>query len=148
MPTVNVYLNFNGDCKEAFDFYKSVFGGEFPYVSTFGEMPPQEGMPSIPDDFKDKIMHISLPISEETIIMGSDTGGEWAPDFKQGNNFSISINADNKAEADKLFNGLSEGGKVTMPMDSTFWGDYFGMCIDKFGINWMVSFNEESKDKS
>ena len=147
MPTVNVYLTFNGNCKEAFDFYKSVFGGEFPYVGTFAEMPPQEDMPPIPDDFKDKIMHISLPISKETVIMGSDTGGEWASDFKQGNNFSISINADSKAEADKLFNGLSEGGKVTMPMDSTFWGDYFGMFTDKFGINWMVGFNEESKEK-
>ena len=147
MPTVNVYLTFNGNCKEAFDFYKSVFGGEFPYVGTFAEMPPQEGMPPVPDDFKDKIMHISLPVSDETVIMGSDTGGEWASDFKQGNNFSISINADSKAEADKLFNGLSEGGKVTMPMDSTFWGDYFGMFTDKFGINWMVGFNEESKEK-
>lgn len=147
MPTVNVYLTFNGNCKEAFDFYKSIFGGDFPYIATFGEMPPQEGMPPIPDDFKDKIMHISLPVSKETVIMGSDTGGEWEPDFKQGNNFSISINADSKVEADKLFNGLSGGGKITMPMDSTFWGDYFGMFTDKFGINWMVSFNEESKEK-
>ncbi len=141
MPTVNVYLTFEGNCKEAFDFYKLVFGGEFPYVGTFAEMPPQEGMP-VPDEMKDKIMHISLPISKETIIMGSDTGGEWGVNYKQGTNFSISITADSKEEADKLYNGLSVDGKITMPIDSTFWGDYLGMFTDKFGINWMVSFNE------
>ena len=90
-------------------------------------------------------MHISLPISKETSLMGSDTGGEWASSFKEGNNFSISINADTREEADRIFNGLSAGGKVTMPMDKTFWGDYFGMWTDKFGINWMMSFNENQK---
>jgi PhnB protein len=75
--------------------------------------------------------------------MGSDTGGEWAPSFVQGNNFSISIGTDSKDEADRLFNELSKGGKVTMPMNNTFWGDYFGMFADKFGINWMVSYNAQ-----
>ena len=79
--------------------------------------------------------------------MGSDTGGEWAPNFKQGNNFSISITTDTKAEADRLFKGLSPGGKVTMPMNKTFWGDYFGMFTDKFGINWMISFNEARQNQ-
>ncbi len=147
MASVNVYLNFNGNCEEAFTFYKSVFGGEFPYMGRFKDMPPQEGMPPLPKDMEDKIMHVSLQISKETSIMGSDTGGEWASSFKQGNNFSISINAETKDEADKLFNGLSSGGTVTMPMDKTFWGDYFGMFTDKFGINWMVSFNEETDQK-
>lgn len=78
--------------------------------------------------------------------MGSDTGGEWAPDFVQGNNFSISINADNQEEADRLFNELSKGGNVTMPMANTFWGDYFGMFADKFGINWMVSYNMQKSE--
>ena len=142
MASVNVYLNFDGNCEEAFTFYKSVFGGEFPYIGRFGEMPPQEGMPPLPEEMRNKIMHVSLQISKETSIMGSDTGGEWASSFKQGNNFSISINAETKDEADKLFNGLSTGGTITMPMDKTFWGDYFGMFTDKFGINWMVSFNE------
>ncbi len=144
MTTVNVYLTFDGNCKEAFDFYKSVFGGEFPYVGTFGEMPPQEGQPPMPDDLKDKIMHISLPISKETILMGSDAGGEWAANYKPGNNFSISISTSSKTEADRLFNGLSSGGQVTMPMNDTFWGDYFGMFIDKFGINWMVGSNSNA----
>ncbi len=141
MTTLNIYLTFNGNCKEAFDFYKSVFGGEYPFVGTFGEMPPQEGMPPIPEEMKDKIMHISLPISEETILMGSDTGGEWAPNFKQGNNFSISVNPgmDNTEEADRIFNGLSDGGTITMPLGKQFWNSYYGMFTDKFGINWMIN---------
>ena len=141
MTTVNIYLNFNGNCEEAFNFYRSVFGGEFPYIGRFKDMPPQEGVPSLSKEMEDRIMHVSLSISKETVIMGSDTGGEWAPGFKQGNNFSISINTDSKEEADRLFNGLSAEGQVTMPLNNTFWGDYFGMFTDKFGINWMVSFN-------
>ena len=144
MTTVNVYLTFNGNCKDAFDFYKSVFGGEFPYVGTFGEMPPQKGMPPVAAADKDKIMHISLPISKETVLMGSDTGGEWAKSYKQGNNFSISISTDSKKEADRLFNALSKGGQVMMPMAKAFWGTYFGMFTDKFGIHWMVSFDERN----
>jgi PhnB protein len=143
MTTVNVYLNFDGNCKEAFDFYKSVFGGEFPYIGYYKDMPPQEGMPPMPAEEGNKIMHVSLPVSRETSLMGSDVGGEWAPKLTKGNNFSISINADTKAEADRLFNGLSVGGKVTMPMEKTFWGSYFGMFTDKFDINWMVSFDEQ-----
>lgn len=141
MTTVNIYLNFNGNCEEAFNFYRSVLGGEFPYIGRFKDMPPQEGMPPLPKEMEDKIMHVSLPVSKETSLMGSDTGGEWASTFQQGNNFSISISTDSKEEADRLFNGLSDGGQVTMPMNNTFWGDYFGMFTDKFGINWMVSFN-------
>ena len=141
MTTVNVYLTFNGNCEQAFNFYKSVFGGEFPYMGRFKDMPPQEGQ-KMSDKDADRIMHVSLPISKETMLMGSDTGGEWASSFSKGNNFSISINTDSKAEADRLFNGLSAGGKVTMPMNKTFWGDYFGMFADKFDVSWMVSFNE------
>ncbi|HRY34121.1 MAG TPA: VOC family protein [Bacteroidales bacterium] len=139
MTTVNVYLNFNGNCEEAFNFYKTVFGGDFPYISRFGDMPPQEGMPPLPEEMKNQIMHVSLPVSSETMIMGSDTGGEWAPAFQQGNNFSISINTDSKDEADRLYHGLSEGGQITMPIGMVFWGEYFGMFTDKFGVNWMVS---------
>lgn len=144
MATVNAYLTFNGNCEEAFLFYKSVFGGEFPYIGKFKEMPQEDGKPLDPA-LAEKIMHVSLPISKETCLMGSDTGGEWASNFKEGTNFSISISADSKEEADRLFKGLSAGGKVTMPMDTTFWGDYFGMWTDKFGINWMMSFNENQK---
>lgn len=138
MTTINPYLTFLGNCREAFEFYKSIFGGEFASIDTFGNMPPIEGLPSVPDEMKNHIMHVSLPISKETILMGSDTGGEWAPDFKEGNNFSISINTDNKEETNRIFNALAEGGKITMPLDVTFWDSYFGTLTDKFGINWMV----------
>lgn len=145
MATVNAYLTFDGNCEEAFNFYKQNFGGEFPFVGRFGDMPPSEEGKQIPEDQKNRIMHISLPISKETILMGSDTGGDWAGNFNQGNNISISINVDSKEEADRLFNGLSTDGFVTMPMEDTFWGAYFGMFIDKFGINWMINYDDPSK---
>ncbi len=140
MTTVNIYLNFNGNCEEAFLFYKSVFGGEFPYVGRYNDMPPQEGMPSPSQEMSEKIMHISLPISKETQLMGSDMIGDCSSESKQ-NNFSIAIAIDSKSEADRLFSELSKGGKITMPMNTTFWGAYFGMLTDKFGINWMVNFD-------
>lgn len=139
MTTVNIYLNFNGDCEKAFKFYQSVLGGEFTYTGKFGDIPPQEGMPPIADEDKDKIMHISLPISEETVLMGSDTLEAFGPKAVIGNNFSISINPDSTQEADRLFKELSKGGKVVMAMEKTFWGAYFGMLTDKFDINWMIN---------
>ncbi len=141
MATVNVYLTFNGNCEKAFNFYKSVFGGEFPYIGRFNEMPPGEGKPMSEAD-GNLIMHVSLPISAETMLMGSDTGGEWAPSYKQGNNFSICVTPGSTEEAARIFNSLAEGGKVTMPLEKTFWADSFGMLEDKFGINWMVSYSE------
>ncbi len=141
MTTVNVYLNFDGQCEEAFSFYKSVFGGEFSYIGRFNEMPQDENN-KLSESDGNKIMHVSLPISAETNLFGSDTVGAWSPKLVQGNNYSISINASSKEEADRLFNGLSAGGQVTMPLENTFWGAYFGMFVDKFGINWMVNFDE------
>lgn len=143
MATINPYLTFLGNCEEAFNHYKSIFGGEFDYVGRFSEMPEDPKYP-ISEEDKQKIMHISLPISKETRLMGSDTGGEWAGKMKVGNNISISITAQTKVEADLLFRSLSEGGNITMPIEDTFWGDYFGMCTDKFDINRMVSFNAGS----
>ncbi len=143
MPSINPYLTFLGNCEEAFGHYKSVFKQEFTYVGRFADMPPQEGH-AMPEEDMNKIMHISLPIGNGTTLMGSDTGGEWASKTVVGNNISISINADSKDQADELFTGLSDGGATTMPMNKTFWGDYFGMCTDRFGINWMISFNEQS----
>ncbi|WP_186757085.1 VOC family protein [Echinicola salinicaeni] len=144
MATLNPYLNFLGNCEEAFNFYKSVFGGDFTYLGRFSEMPPQDGV-TLTEEEKNKIMHVSLPIGPNTILMGSDVGGGWAPKTIIGNNISVSITADSKEEADKLFGGLSKGGQVTMPLADTFWGDYFGMCTDKFDINWMVSFNKNAQ---
>lgn len=146
MASINPYLTFPGNCEEAFNFYKSVFGGEFPYIGRFKDMPPMKdengndcGPSSGSDD--NKIMHVSLPIGN-TYLMGSDSSEAWGPATVIGNNFQISINAESREEADRLFNGLSAGGKVTMPMEKTFWGAYFGMFTDKFGIQWMVNFDE------
>ncbi|MBE2279724.1 MAG: VOC family protein [Ignavibacteriaceae bacterium] len=137
MTTINVYLTFNGNCLEAFEFYKSVFGGEYSYIGKFGEMPPDENY-QVPESDKNRIMHVSLPISQETILMGSDSSS-YSGDAVFGNNFSVSINTGSKDEADRLFNSLSAGGKVIMPLSETFWGAYFGMFTDKFGVNWMVN---------
>jgi PhnB protein len=143
MATTNIYLNFNGNCEEAFNFYKSVFGGEFGYIGRFGEMPESNDY-KVPEADKNKIMHVSLAIGT-SILMGSDTGEEYGKNYVQGNNFSVSVTATSKKEADELFAGLAVGGQVTMPMNDTFWGDYFGMLTDKFGINWMISFNEQNQ---
>lgn len=145
MATVNIYLSFNGNCEEAFSFYKSAFGREFAYIGRYKDMPAEDGQ-QLSEEESNKIMHVSLPISAETVLMGSDGGGEWTSGFVQGNNFSISIGADSKDEADRLFKALSEGGEVVMPLNTTFWGEYFGMFADKFGINWMVSHRVEPKD--
>jgi len=88
---------------------------------------------------KNNIMHVSLPINRETVLMGSDSGDEWAPKIEFGNNFSISVNTDIENETNEIFNAQAEGGKITMPPNNTFWGAYFGTLTDKFGINWMVS---------
>lgn len=125
MTTSNIYLSFNGNCEEAFNFYQSVLGGEMPYIGRYKDIPPHDGMPVIPAELLEKIMHISLKLSSETRLMGSDVGGEWAPTFVQGNNFSISLNVDSKEDADRLFSGLSEGGKIIMPLVDAFWDDYF-----------------------
>ena len=145
MAVVHPDLTFSGNCEEAFTFYKSVFGGDFQYVGRFKEMPPMEGCAPVPEAEGEKIMHISLPISKETILMGSDSSDAFGQATIVGTNFTISINTTSQEEADKLFNGLSAGGKVTMPMDKTFWGSYFGMFVDKFNMQWMVSFEQNKQ---
>lgn len=145
MATINPYLTFNGNCEEAFNFYKSVFGGEFPYVGRFKDMPADPNHPPMPASEAEKIMHISLPISKETILMGSDSSEAYGKATVMGNNFSLSVNTDSEGEAKKIFDALSSGGKVTMPLEKTFWGALFGMLTDKFGIQWMVSFDEKKQ---
>lgn len=134
MTSVNPYLSFNDNCKEAFDFYRSVFGGEFDMVMRFKDVPAEYQMG---EDEAEKIMHMSLPIGQGTMLMGSDTPAGMGT-LTPGNNFGVTISTESEAEADRLFNGLSAGGQVTMPLGKQFWGDYFGMFTDKFGIQWMV----------
>lgn len=138
MASINPYLTFKDNSEAAFNFYKSVFGGEFMMVMRFKDT-PMAGQ--FPEREQNKIMHIALPIGANNILMGSDTFDSM-PAIIAGTNFSVSISAESKEEADKLYNGLSDGGKADMPMDNAFWGDYFGMLTDRFGIQWMVSFSE------
>ena len=138
MLTVNPYLNFNGNTEEAFNFYKSVFGGEFLNVSKFKDVPGQE----IPEEAKDQIMHIALHIAPNVILMGTDAPECMGFKLAEGNNVHLSIQAESKEEADRLFNGLSKDGNVIMPMADQFWGDYYGNFTDKFGINWMIAFSK------
>lgn len=134
--SLNTYLTFNGNCREAFDFYRSVFGGDYPFLQTFGDAPPEMG---VPDSEKDLIMHVSLPVGS-SVLMGSDSCSAFGPPAEIGNNFAISIVADSREKCDEYCARLSEGGIVKMPMQDTFWGAYFGAWTDKFGINWMVNF--------
>ena len=139
MATINCYLSFDGTCEAAFNFYKSVFGGEFNYIGRYKDMPDSDQ--SIPDSEKNKIMHVGLPISKETILLGSDISEIMgSPKLEVGNNFSICINIESEEEAHRIFDALSADGIITMPLEETFWSPLFGMLIDKFGINWMIDY--------
>src|SRR5215212_2277416 len=125
MATINPYLNFNGNTENAFNFYKSVFGGEFATVMRFGGSPGCDQMPIAEGD-KDKIMHIALPIGNENVLMATDALESMGQKLTEGNNFSLSYSADSREETERIFNGLAEGGKVEMALNDTFWGAYFG----------------------
>lgn len=140
VKSVTTYLMFNGNCEEAFLFYKSVFGGEFQYLGRYKDAPAEDGGEELSEEDSNRIMHVSLPIGN-TILMGSDSHPKYG-DVGFGDNFSISIGTETTEEADKIFNGLSSGGMVNMPLEKTFWSSYFGMLKDKFGVNWMISLEE------
>lgn len=141
MATINPYLIFDGNAEEAFNFYKSVFGGEFARIMRFGETPGCDEM-GVAEDEKDRIMHVALPIGNKgSILMASDFIAASGQKYDKVSGFSISLGADSKEEADKLYSSLAEGGQPVMPMADAFWGDYFGMLQDKFGIDWMINYN-------
>ena len=137
MPTINPYLNFNGNCEEAMEFYRSVFGGEFSTFSRFSDM--DTGMP-VAEEEKSHILHASLPIGGHYVLMASDCPSSFGG-VTHGTGFSVSVGADSEEEATRILNGLSAGGKVTMPLQKTFWGAFFGMWVDKFGVSWMVNYD-------
>lgn len=141
MAIMNVYLNFAGNTEEAFDFYKSVFGGVFASVVRFKDM-PMEGV-TIPKEDEDKIMHIGLPIGKDNVLMATDALESMGQKLTPGNNFHISVHPESKEEADRIFNGLSAGGTIEMPMADQPWGDYYGSFEDKFGVRWMVIYHRE-----
>jgi len=139
MTSINPYLNFNGNTEEVFNFYRSAFGGEFLYIGRYKDVPHADKA-SFKIQNDNKIMHVTLPISKETLLMGCDDPAGLEPANGLNTNISLSINTGSKEEADRLFNKLSIGGQIKMPMNQTFWGSYFGMFTDQFGINWMISF--------
>ena len=138
---LNHYLNFQGKTEAAFNFYKSVFGGEFSFLKKYSELPDAQ----VSDKEKDYILHVSLPINEFTILMGSDTSDQFCAQnstvFTQGTNHYISINLDasEQAEAKRLFDALAINGQIEMPLEKTFWGALYGAFTDQFGVKWMVN---------
>lgn len=141
MALINPHINFNGNAEEAFTFYKSVFGGEFTKLIRFKELANAE----FPVDEKEenKIMHIALPIGEKNVLMGNDVPEFMGKVNEKENRSKIAISTESKEEADALFNGLSAGGEIEMPISDSPWGSYFGMFRDKYGIEWMVEFEEK-----
>ena len=137
MALVNPYISFAGNCEEAFDHYKSVFGGDFAAQMRWGDNPDCAQMS---DEDKNQIMHVALPVGG-TVIMGSDTPASMGG-VERGNGFSVAIGSNDLDESQKIFDGLSDGGTITMPLQKTFWGATFGMCTDKFGIAWMINCDD------
>lgn len=138
MKSINPYLNFPGNSEEAFNFYKKVFGGDFAGGIFRFKDTPDAGKLSKSD--QEKVMHVALPMGNGNMIMATDALESMGFKVNFGNNFYISISAESKEEADKLFMGLSEGGKIEVPMKDESWGDYFGMVTDKFGVQWMIIY--------
>ncbi|MDI1324321.1 MAG: VOC family protein [Algoriphagus sp.] len=145
MALINPYIHFKGNAEAAFTFYKSVFGGEFAMISRFKDM-AFLGIADV-DKEANKIMHIALPIGIHNVLMGSDTPESLGKHNENENRSKISISAESKEEANRLFNGLSAGGKIEIPIADSPWGSYFGMLRDKFGIEWMVDFDPKYKGK-
>lgn len=145
MARVSTYLNFPGTTEKAFLFYKSVFKTEFsPHIARFGDIPPQPGQPPMSEADKKLIMHIELPILGGHIIMATDAPESMGFKVLQGSNMHINLEPDTRTETDRIFKGLSIGGKIEIPLQEMFWGGYFGNLVDQFGINWMFNCNSKT----
>jgi PhnB protein len=146
MAQVRTYLNFQHNTEDAFNFYKSVFRGEFTGgISRFRDIPPSENQLPLTEEDKNLVMHIALPILGGHVLMGSDAPESMGFKVNNGNNVYISLHPDTRAETKRLFDALSEGGKVEMELQDMFWGDYYGAFKDKFGVQWMFNCEEKSK---
>jgi PhnB protein len=139
MTKLHTYLNFAGNAEKAFDFYRSVFGGELSSLVRFKDL-PIEGV-EISDDDADKIMHVSLPIGDDSVLMASDALESLGQQVVQGNNAYVSVHPPTREEADRIFGALSERGEIEMPIGDQVWGDYFGSLRDRFGVQWMVNYH-------
>ena len=144
MASVSTYLNFPRNTEEAFNFYKQVFRTEFAgEIMRMGDVPPQEGMPPLNEADKALVMHVALPITGGHQLMGTDAPESMGFTLRFGNNMYINLEPDSREETKRLFDALSYGGKVTMELADMFWGDYFGSCVDKFGVQWMFNCAEK-----
>lgn len=136
---LSTHVAYNGNCEEAFNFYKSIFGGEFDTVQRNKDIPV--GVPSpAGDNEAEKILHISLPIGNGSMLMGCDIPAAFG-EATRSNSFNISVSTDSEAETERIYNGLLAGGKVNVPLDKTFWGAYFGIVVDRYGVQWMISYD-------
>ncbi|TXF78929.1 VOC family protein [Chryseobacterium sp.] len=140
MAKLNSYLNFDGTAEEAFRFYRTVFGGEF--VGEIYRMGSAPGTENLSDDEKNRVMHVALPVGGD-LLMGADIVPSFGQSLTPGNSNYISVFPDSREDAERIFKGLSEGGKVELPLGDQFWGDYFGSFQDRYGIHWMVNYNEQ-----
>ncbi len=146
MAYVSTYLNFSNKTEEAFNFYKSVFGGEFMGdIMRFGDVPPSPNIPHMPESDKNLVMHVALPILGGHLLMGSDAPESMNFRISTGNNMYIMLSPDTRAETRRLFNALSKEGNIEMELQDMFWGDYYGSCSDKFGVQWMFNCSEKGK---
>ena len=144
MSKVSIYLNFQGNTEEAFQFYKKAFQTDFVGPIMYNrDVPPMEGMPSLPENERGKVMHVALPILGGTVIMGTDFLESMGHKLVIGNNTTINLEPDTRAETERLFNILSEGGSSIAPLSDQFWGAYWGCCLDKYGIRWMFNCMEK-----
>ncbi|PRX47348.1 VOC family protein [Salegentibacter salegens] len=140
MATLNPYLNFNGKTEEAFNFYKSVFGGDFSHLMRFKDMPPsEEGPDKLPKEYENYILHVSLPIGDSD-LMGSDCIEEFGQKAIFGSSNYVSVTPKSEEETRHIFKELSAGGEIEMPLEEMFWGDLFASFSDKFGIKWMLNY--------
>lgn len=145
MASVSTYLNFNRNTEEAFNFYKKVFGTEFQGdIIRMSTAPAMPGQPALAEADKNLVMHVSLPITGGHLLMGTDAPESMGFTVKFGNNIYINVSPDTRKETKKLFEALSAGGQVTMELQDQFWGDYFGSCRDKFGVEWMFNCTEKA----
>lgn len=144
MALINPYINFNGNAEEAFHFYRAVFGGEFANILRYKEIPGPENM--VGENEGEKLMNIALPIGQN-ILMGNDVPERMGKVNENEHRSKISISAESREEADRLFTGLSEGGTIEVPLTESLWGSYFGMFRDKFGIEWMIDFDPKHRGK-
>lgn len=144
MARVSAYLNFSGNTEEAFTFYKQIFGTEFvDGFNRFGDMPPGPDGKTVPDEIKNYVMHVALPILDGFMLMGTDATQATGFDVQFGNNVYINLEPDTRMETERLFNAFSMGGSEVTPLQVMFWGDYYGACTDKFGVRWMFNCSEK-----